>query len=198
MFSENLGGPIFLQIFVHELECIGINRVVSISCEVKDPETLYRYCNLARSVYEKLCDAYPEYKEYQTLLARIIEELGNLDMSMNRFERSRDELEYLVSLREKMKDSDPENPVYQLKLGNVLSDLWIVYSFLQDRDKSKQTLEKAISLNEKLLESEPESFEYQVQAAAMFVNYSNILAEMGKTEEAELYKAKAEEINAKL
>jgi tetratricopeptide (TPR) repeat protein len=69
---------------------------------------------------------------------------------------------------------------------------------LKDLDKSKQTLEKAISLNEKLLESEPESFDYQEQAAAMFTNYSIVLAEMGKVEEAEQYQIKAEEINAKL
>src|SRR5450759_3920184 len=154
---------------------------------------LYRYYNLARSVYEKLYDADPECEGYQTLLARIVQELKNLDMSMNRFERSRDELEYLVSLREKMQDSDPENPVCQLKLGNDLNELGIVYSLLQNLDKSKQTLEKAISLNEKLLESEHESFEYQEQTAVMFANYSNVLSEMGKTEEAEQYQAKAEE-----
>jgi len=54
---------------------------------------LYRYYNLARSVYEKLYDKDPECEGYQTLLARIVQELKNLDMSMNSFERSRDELE---------------------------------------------------------------------------------------------------------
>ncbi len=69
---------------------------------------------------------------------------------------------------------------------------------MEDLDKSKQTLEKAIFLNEKLLESEPESPKYQEQDAAIFANYSTVLADMGKTEEAEKYQAKAEEMNAKL
>ena len=69
---------------------------------------------------------------------------------------------------------------------------------MEDLDKSKQTLEKAISLNEKLFESEPENPKYQEQAAAVFANYSTVLADMGKTEEAEKYQAKAEEMNAKL
>jgi tetratricopeptide (TPR) repeat protein len=187
IFHENLSAPMFLQLFAYELEYIGVNRVASISCEVKDPETLYQYYTLARSVYEKLYDSDPECEEYQALLVRIVEELGNLDMKMNKFEKCRAELEYVVLLREKMQDSDPENPIYHLKLGNILNDLRIVYTFLQDLDKSKQILEKAISLNEKLLESEPESLEYQEQAAAMFTNYSNVLAEMGKAEEAEQY-----------
>jgi hypothetical protein len=46
-----------------------------------------------------------------------------------------------------------------------------------------------------LLESEPENLEYQEQAAVLFETYSNVLDEVGKTEEAERFKAKAEEIN---
>jgi len=198
IFSENLDAPTFLQLFAYELETIGINYMGMISHEVKDPETLYQYYNLARSVYEKLYDMDPECEEYQILLTRVVEELGNLDMRMNRLERSRDEFEYLVALHEKIKDSDPENLITQLKLGNFLNNLGIAYSLMEDLDKSKQTLEKAISLNEKLFESEPENPKYQEQAAAVFANYSTVLADMGKTEEAEKYQAKAEEMNAKL
>ena len=69
---------------------------------------------------------------------------------------------------------------------------------MENIDKSKETLEKAVSLNERLLKSEPENLEFQEQAAATFENYSNVLAEMGKAEEAEKYQVKAEEINEKL
>jgi tetratricopeptide (TPR) repeat protein len=196
--SENQDDPLFLQLFAHDLEAIGINMLDSISCKVKDSEILYRYYNLACSVYEKLSEAYPEDEEFQTMLAIFVENLGTMDMRMNRFERSRDELEYLLTIVEKMQDSNTDEHAHQIMLGTVLNDLGILYSLLQDIDKSQQALEKGISLNKKLLESEPENLEYQEQAAILFTNYSNVLNERGKTEEAERFKAKAEEINAKL
>lgn len=73
-----------------------------------------------------------------------------------------------------------------------------MYSLNGEYEKSKQVFERALTINEVLLDEEPDNPIYQINQAETFEKYAKLLAKLGRSEEAEDYSTKSEEIYRKL
>jgi tetratricopeptide (TPR) repeat protein len=144
--------------------------------------------------YEKNSDDPENYPYIYEAFFQIV----NLQKAQGNIEQAAKNLDSLLPIVEKLFNSNPEKFKALENSGIIYTRAGEVYSLNREYDKSKKAFEQNLGINKVLLEEEPGNFIYRENQAETFEKYAELLAKLGRKEEAEAYTTKSQEIYRKL
>ena len=198
ILEESSDDPEFLHRFIIGISFLRSSLKLDAESKGKESGIIKEYLELAQKAENKFHAVNPEIMGEQELLAEIAEQMGISFSENEMYKEAIEEFELSLVIREKLHEKNPENQNYLTVLEGTFYQMGLTFLAQEDLEKAKEAFEKAMNLNAKLLETDPEDFDYLARSSMIMEKYSNVLENMGKTEEAAQYLAKAEEIYAKL
>jgi tetratricopeptide (TPR) repeat protein len=156
------------------------------------------YLELANKYYESACEEEPNNSRNLEGLFSILYETGLLHYGMKNFEEVIESYKNAFLILDRLTELSPEKFKPQAESVKLYIGFGMSYSALNELEKSGEAFEKALALNTELLKTEPKNIFFLEDKAITLGEYANLLLKMGRTTEAEAYKAESAELYQKI
>jgi tetratricopeptide (TPR) repeat protein len=114
----------------------------------------------ALQAYEELVQAHPEETRFQTDLAIVCNDLGNVLRARGRREEALKIHRRGMVIREKLAEAHPELLRYQNELAKSHANVGYILRELNQTTEALEYLEKALAINQRILAAQPRSLEF--------------------------------------
>jgi serine/threonine-protein kinase len=143
-------------------------RLAAIDRELGSYPEAIGSCEKAHRILEAIMRDHPESTEYQLALARTLQELGNLYVTVGKPTDAEPILKESIGIAHQLADEESENSAYQSLLGAVWADLGNLLEARGMRDAARKAYENALPIAERLVRELPDASPYQEQLANVY------------------------------
>lgn len=152
------------------------------------------YLELARKYYESACEQEPDNLLDLEGFFSVLYEAGLLNYGMENFKESIENYKSAFLVLDRLIGFSPEKFKPLAKDVKLYIGFGMSYSALNELEKSREAFEKALAVNAEFLGNEPENVFFLEDKAIILEEYGNLLLKLGRTAEAEAYKAESAEL----
>jgi tetratricopeptide (TPR) repeat protein len=154
-----------------------IARITSFLAQSEESQKAYEK---ALQAYEGLVQAHPEEARYQTDLAIVCNDLGNVLRARGRREEALRIHRRGQAIRAKLAEAHPELLRYQNELSKSYANVGYIMRELNQDAEALESLEKALAINQRILAAQPGSLEIPTDLGNFFNTLDAVRDDMAR------------------